>query len=131
MKPPVWIGVGEILVLHESLHRQHGGAQGLRDRGLLESALARPLQLFSYDESADSVTLAAAYTAGIIQNHPFVDGNKRAGFLAGILFLEMNGFRFTASEEHATQAVRDLAAGRVGLHEYAAFLRANLKKPSR
>ena len=70
--------------------------------------------------------LAAAYTAGIVKNHPFVNGDKRAGFVLGILFLEMNGMRFTASEEAATQAVLDLAAGNMDMAGYAAFLRENV-----
>jgi len=80
-----------------------GLAAGVRDAGLLESALARPRQLQAYGEKPGIVEMAAAYVAGIVRNHPFFDGNKRTGFVVGVLFLEMNGYRFTASEEGATQ----------------------------
>jgi death on curing protein len=131
VKTPTWIVLADLLVLHEALHVQHGGARGVRDQGLLESALARPLQIFNYDESTDLIRLAAAYTSGIIRNHPFIDGNKRAGFLVGILFLEMNGFRFTAAEELATQAVRGLAAGEIDERSFEAFIRRHVKKAIR
>ena len=77
----------------------HGGAAGVRDEGLLLSALARPQQLAAYAEDADLIDLAAAYTFGIVRNHPFVDGNKRTGFVVGVLFLELNGAAFAAPEE--------------------------------
>jgi death-on-curing protein len=78
-------------------------------------------------ETVDVVDLAAAYTAGIVQNHPFVDGNKRTGFVIGVLFLELNGAHFTATEEAATQAVLGLAAGALDEAGYAAFIRENLR----
>ena len=90
-------------------------------------ALARPLQHHAYRPAADIVDLAALYTAAVVSNHPFVDGNKRTGFLVGILFLELNGYRFTASEEMAAQAVIDLAAGRLEEAQYAVFLREHSK----
>ena len=71
----------------------------MRDEGLLRSALARPRQIYAYAETPDIVDMARAYTAGIVRNHPFVDGNKRTGFVVGTLFLELNGYRFTATEE--------------------------------
>ena len=111
MKAPVWIGQREVLALHSRLLAIHGGAPGLRDEGLLLSALARPQQRHTYRDDADIVELAAIRTAGILKNHPFVDGNKRTGFLIGILFLEINGYRFQGSEEETTQAVLSLAAG--------------------
>ncbi|MFZ3213813.1 MAG: type II toxin-antitoxin system death-on-curing family toxin, partial [Terriglobales bacterium] len=82
----------------------------------------------AYAETADVIDLAAAYTAGIVRNHPFVDGNKRTGFVVGILFLELNGYRFTASEEDATQAVMALAAGTLDEPGDCAFLRANASR---
>jgi len=100
-------------------------AAGVRDDSLLKSALARPRQHFAYAEDAGIVQLAAIYTAGIVRNHPFVDGNKRTGFVVGILFLELNGFAFTASEEEAAQAVLALASGAMGETGYTAFLLAN------
>jgi death on curing protein len=97
---------------------------------LLESALARPQQKFAY-ASPDIVEMAAAYAAGIVQNHPFVDGNKRTGFVVGVLFLEINGFEFTASEAEAAQAVLELAAGSVDETGFALFLRDHSKRVRR
>lgn len=125
MKEPVWIDERDALALHDRLLALYGGAAGVRDDGLLKSALARPQQHFAYAEQADIIDMATAYTAGIVRNHPFVDGNKRTGFIVGILFLELNGYRFTASEVNATQAVLALAAGTLDEVGYGAFLRAN------
>jgi len=117
-----------VLAIHDRLLALHGGATGLRDRGLLESALARPRQRQSYAEISDVVEMAALYTAGIVRNHPFVDGNKRTGFVIGVLFLELHGFDFKASEAHATQAVMALAAGSLDEPAYTAWLRENAKR---
>jgi death on curing protein len=125
MKEPVWIDERDALALHDRLLALHGGAVGLRDDGLLKSALARPQQHFVYAESPDIVNMAAAYTWGIVRNHPFVDGNKRTGFVLGVLFLELNGYRFSAREEDAAQAVLELARGNLDEAGYIAFLRAN------
>jgi death-on-curing protein len=126
MKKPVWIDERDALVLHNRLLALHGGAGGLRDVGLLQSALARPQQHYAYAEAADIIGMAAAYTAGIVRNHPFLDGNKRTGFVVGILFLELNGYRFVASEEDAAQAVLKLAAGTFDEADYSSFLRGNV-----
>lgn len=123
MTEPAWIDMRDALVLHERLLSIHGGADGLRDLALLESALARPRQMLAYADKPDIIDLAATYTFGIVRNHPFVDGNKRTGFVVGVLFLELNGLRFTASEEDAAQAVLQLAAGIIDESDYAAFLR--------
>lgn len=125
MTEPGWIDEQDAITLHDRLLALHGGAPGVRDDGLLKSALARPQQHFAYAEDAGIVQLAAIYTAGIVRNHPFVDGNKRTGFVVGILFLELNGFAFTASEEEAAQAVLALASGAMGETGYMAFLLAN------
>jgi len=122
---PVWVDRRDVLAVHDLLLALHGGMAGLRDEGLLESALARAQQIWNYG-SPDRVEMATAYTAGIVRNHPFFDGNKRAGFVTGILFLELNGFRFTASEEDAAQAVLSLAAGQMDESGYTNFLRANV-----
>jgi death on curing protein len=128
VKAPVWIEAREALVLHERLLALHGGAAGVRDFGLLESALARPRNRFAYaGEDASVIELAAACTAGVLGNHPFVDGNKQTGFVLGALFLELNGHHFAASEEDAAEAVLALAAGAVDESGYAAFLRANVR----
>ena len=90
MSEPVWLDSNVILAMHGRLLADHGGAPGLRDAALLESALARPRQVYSY-RSVDIAALAAAYAAGVIRNHPFVDGNKRIGFMAAYVFLACNG----------------------------------------
>ena len=126
MREPIWVDERDALTLQDRLLALHGGAAGLRDDGLLKSALARPRQHFAYAESSDIIDMATAYTAGIVRNHPFVDGNKRTGFVVGILFLELNGYRFTASEEDAAQAVLNLAAGTLDEPGYTAFLRSNV-----
>ena len=123
MTEPVWVDERDTLALHTRLLILNGGAAGLRDEGLLKSALARPKQQFAYGESPDVIHLASIYTAGIVRNHPFVDGNKRTGFVIGLLFLELNGYRFGASEEDAAQAVLALASGDLEEAGYAAFLR--------
>ncbi len=125
MTEPVWIDARDALMLHDRLLALHGGAAGVRDDGLLQSALARPQQHYAYADAPDLIEMATAYTAGIVRNHPFVDGNKRTGFVVGILFLELNGYRFTAIQENAAQAVIALAAGTLDEAGYTSFLRAN------
>jgi death on curing protein len=127
-KDPLWIDERDVLAIHDRLLALHGGATGLRDRGLLESALARPRQHLSYAGTSDILEMAALYTTGIVRNHPFVDGNKRTGFVIGVLFLEVHGFDFKASEADATQAVMALAAGTLDEAAYAAWLRENAKR---
>jgi len=127
-KEPLWIEGRDALAIHDRLLAAHGGATGVRDPGLLKSALARPRQHHSYAKKPDIIELAALYTAGIVRNHPFVDGNKRTGFVIGVLFLELHGFAFTASEEDATQAVMALASGTLDEAGYTAWLRQNAKR---
>lgn len=126
MSEPIWIEDALVFTIHDRQLAEHGGAEGVRDESLLRSALARPLNQLLYT-GADIVDLAAKYTAGIVQNHPFVDGNKRTGFVVGVLFLELNGFRFTASEPDAAQAVLELAAGTIDEDGFRDFLRANVR----
>lgn len=128
MREPVWIDERDAVALHDRLLALEGGAAGLRDEGLLQSALARPQQLRAYQAGADVIQMAAAYTAGIVRDHPFIDGNKRTGFVVGVLFLELNGYRFVASEEDAAEAVLSLAAGRIGEEAFGAWMRANVKR---
>jgi death on curing protein len=128
---PVWIDERDALTLHGRLLALYGGAEGVRDDGLLKSALARPQQVYAYADAPDVIDLAATYTVGIVRNHPFVDGNKRTGFVVGILFLELNGYRFTASEEAATQAVMEVAAGSLDEAGYTAFLRGKVRAEGR
>jgi death on curing protein len=124
MSELVWIENELVLAIHDRQLVEHGGAEGLRDAALLQSALGWPLNHFAYD-SSDVVELAAKYTPGVVQNRPFIDGNKRTGFVVGVLFLELNGYRFTASEEAAAQAVLELAAGTMDERGFCEFLRAN------
>lgn len=123
---PIWIEARDALALHERLLALHGGAEGLRDEGLLNSALARARQAYTYAGHADIIDMASACTSGIVKNHPFLDGNKRTGFVVGILFLELNGYLFTASEAAATEAVLALAAGMLDEAAYTSFLRQNV-----
>jgi death-on-curing protein len=127
MSEPIWIEDDLVLAIHDRLLVEHGGAEGVRDESLLQSALGRPLNHMAY-ASSDIIELAAKYTAGIVQNHPFVDGNKRTGFVIGVLFLELNGYRFAASEEAAAQAVIELAGGTMDEKSFSEFLRANSKR---
>lgn len=124
MTEPTWIDERDAVTLHARLLALHGGAPGTRDVSLLQSALARPQQLLAYSEDGVSlIELAAAYTFGLVRNHPFVDGNKRTGFIVGILFLELNGYQFVASEDDAAQAVLALASSQWGEADYARFLK--------
>jgi death-on-curing protein len=108
---------------------EFGGLRGLRDAGLLDSALARPHQLLAYGKPT-AFDLAAAYAYGLIRNHPFLDGNKRIGFTAAVAFLELNGCRFAASEADATLKTLALAARELDEAGYAAWLRENSGKGS-
>jgi len=124
MKEPVWIGRGDCLAMHEKLVERFGGLQGTRDEGLLDSALNKPLHLFSYGNPS-IFELAASYAVGIVKNHPFLDGNKRTGFVAAALFIEANGFSFRATEEEAVLETLALAAGESTESDYAAWLTKN------
>lgn len=113
-------------LLHDESLAEHGGRAGLRDEGLLESALARPQQLLAYGEP-DLVALAAAYGFGLTRNHAFVDGNKRAGFLAVGLSLGLNGWRLVTTQADATLAMVALAAGDLTEEEFADWLRLRIQ----
>jgi len=119
---PKWLLESVVYAMHERLLAEHGGASGVRDAKLLDSALARPKQILSYGEP-DIFDLAAAYASGIVRNHPFVDGNKRTGFMCAFVFLARNGQRLTAPEIVAAQAVIDLAAGDLSEKDFAGWLR--------
>ncbi len=125
MIEPAWIDQRDAVTLRDSLLALHGGSQGTRDLSLLQYAFARPRQLLAYGSEPQIISLAAAYTFGIVRNHPFVDGNKPTGFTVGILFLELNGYRFTATEEDAAQAVVSVAAGTMTELAFAQFLHDN------
>lgn len=127
MKDPIWLEMDLVLAVHDRLLVEHGGGEGVRDESLLASALAKPRNHAAYANS-DIIKLAAKYTTGIVQNHPFVDGNKRTGFLIGVLFLELNGYRFKATEEAAAQAVIGLAAGTIDERGFTDFIGENAKR---
>ncbi len=129
MTEPIWIDAVDCLALQSELLALFGGPGGVRDKGLLESALARPQQQFAYG-TPTLCELAAAYAYGIVKNHPFVDGNKRAGFLVAALFLEINGLSFTAPEEEVVLQTLALAAGQCSEAEYATWLDGACKKSS-
>ena len=113
-------------LLHDESLAEHGGRPGLRDEGLLESALARPHQLLAYGEP-DLAALAAAYAFGLARNHAFVDGNKRVAFLATGLFLGLNGQRLVTTQADATLTMLALAAADLGEDELAKWLRAHIQ----
>ena len=117
-----WVSRAALELLHDESLAEHGGAAGLRDDGLLESALARPRNLVAYG-SPDIHELAAAYGVGLAKNHPFVDGNKRAAFLAVGLFLALNGRRLNAPQADATLTMLAVAAGQMDEAAFAVWLR--------
>ena len=119
MTDPVWVSQAVVLALHERLIAEFGGEYGLRDIGLLESALARPLHLQTHARPTLR-ELAASYAYGLVMNHPFVDGDKRIGFTTAVLFLEINGCAFTAGQVDAVIQTLALAAGALSESGYAA-----------
>lgn len=122
-----WVSQDAIVKLHNMSLVQFGGAQGLRDEGLLQSALARPEQLAHYG-APDLADLAAAYGYGLAKNHAFVDGNKRAAFLALGLMLRLNGYRLTASQPDATHTILRLAGGELSEEALAAWVRSCMQE---
>ena len=120
-----WVNRKVLLLLHDESLAEHGGASGLRDEGLLDSALARPLNLALYEEP-DVASLAASYGVGIAKNHAFIDGNKRAAFLAIGLFLMINGFRLKSTQAEATLTILDVAAGAVDEEALAQWIRNHM-----
>jgi len=127
VKKWVWIDPAVILAVHEEQIAEHGGLAGIRDQGLLESALARPANLAAYGKP-DHADLAACYGAGIAKNHPFVDGNKRTAFVAVELFLVLNGRELTASDAEAVLAMLAVADGSMREAAFADWIRRNESK---
>jgi death on curing protein len=121
-REPKWLEAQAILILHREGLEEHGGLDGIRDHGLLESAMARPANLFHYENVTDLPRLAASYGYGIARNHPFNDGNKRAAFLAAVLFLKINGRKFYAPQVLATQTIVQLASGELSEEVFANWL---------
>lgn len=127
MKKPKWINRRVIITIHEELLHRFGGLAGIRDDGLLESALTRPQQLFGYGKPT-LFEMAAAYAFGIAKNYPFLHGNKRSALMSAALFLEANGLSFQATEESAVERTLALAAGAIGEKEYALWLKKSCVK---
>lgn len=121
-----WVDSDVVLAIHEEQLAEHGGADGVRDMGLLESALARPQNLLAYG-SPDLSDLAVASAAGIARNHPFVDGNKRTAWVVAETFVELNGAEIAADDAGAYEAMLALAAGRIDESAFAAWMRPQLK----
>jgi death on curing protein len=117
---PAWVRLDVVLAIHEELLVLHGGPEGIRDMGLLESALARPKNIFAYSDAQPSLTrLAAAYAKGIVANHPFVDGNKRTAFTVSVTFLRLNQLMLTAPREDRVITFWKLADGSLSEQELA------------
>ncbi len=126
MNEPTWIRQDVVLAMHDEALIQHGGPEGVRDLGLLESALARPKNLFAYSEAPVSLAqLAASYAKGIVANHPFVDGNKRTAFVVALTFLRRNGRDVTASKEDRVLTFWGLAAGEISEQQLAEWFERN------
>ncbi len=128
MKEPIWLIKSAVLAVHNMMIAQFGGTDGVRDEGLFESALARPANIYHYDRKAQITQLAAAYAGGIIQNQPFVDGNKRTGFMAAYMFLDINGSTLIADEVSAAAMTLSLAASEIGENDYGVWLADNIEK---
>ena len=127
MIEPVWLSRAQVEAIHDDQLQQHGGLAGIRAPEGLESALARPLNLFLH-EKTDLAALAATYAHGIIKNHPFLDGNKRAAFAAAAVFLDINGLEITLTEPEATVMILGLADGSITQKQFAELLRQHSRK---
>lgn len=126
MNEPVWIRLDVVLAMHEEALALHGGPEGVRDLGLLESALGRPQNVFAYAEEPVTLgRLAAAYAKGIVANHPFVDGNKRTAFTVSVTFLRLNGLKLTTSMEDRVMTFWKLADGSLSEAELAQWFDRN------
>jgi death-on-curing protein len=126
MTEPTWIRQDVVLAMHDEALKEHGGPEGVRDMGLLESALARPKNLFAYSDEVPSLArLAAAYAKSIIANHPFVDGNKRTAFTVSLTFLLLNGMIVTAAKEDRVLTFWSVAEGSLNENQLAARFERN------
>ena len=128
MKQPVWILDDAVEAIHKRQLAEHGGSEGVRDAGLLASAMARPQNTFAYEDGVSLARLAAEYAFGIARNHPFVDGNKRTALVASRTFLLYNGYQVTASKEDKLKTFIALAEGSLSEDDLAAWFRAYLSK---
>ncbi len=129
MKEPIWLNRDDALGIHEMMLAQHGGSTGVRDEGLLLSALAKPQNHFAYG-STSMPEMAGSYAAGVVLNHPFVDGNKRTGFMLAATFLEINGWEITATEASVVQSTVALASRAMTEKQYVHWLAKNCQPVS-
>ncbi|KMP12123.1 death-on-curing protein [Candidatus Nitromaritima sp. SCGC AAA799-A02] len=123
----VWVRKEVVLALHHEQLTEHGGLKGIRDEGMFESALARPQNLVAYEKCSDAAKLAAAYACGILKNHPFTDGNKRTAFVTAELFLELNGFELTATDNDCLLTILSAADGMLSEEELIEWFQGNIK----
>jgi death on curing protein len=126
VEDPLWLSRPIVEALHAAQIREHGGQPGIRDEGLLESALARPVNVWGYDEGVDLAALAAEYGYGLAKNHAFLDGNKRIAFVAANVFLLLNGFEIDASEPETVHIMLGVADGSLTRDEFAVWIRSRL-----
>lgn len=124
---PKWVTYEQVIAIHSRQLRRHGGAPGLRDEGMLRSALERPFNKWRY-EQAEMPVLAAAYAFGLAKNHAFVDGNKRIAFMTMVTFLRKNGIRFAPEQAHATKIILALAVGEVSEESLTRWIKDNWPK---
>jgi death on curing protein len=124
----IWVAGEAVLAIHEAQLAEHGGIAGIRDEGLLSSALARPLNLDAYGDKPDAASLAAAYAFGIARNHPFLDGNKRTAFVVMELFLNLNGCILNADDAACISTMVALAAGNLGEKALSDWLRDHIER---
>ncbi len=122
---PRWLTIRAVKVIHDRVLEEFGGLSGVRDEGLLESALGRPQNLFHYGEKVSLFQLAASHCYGIVRNHPFIDGNKRTGFVVARVFLQLNGVRFSPAQGEPARIIRALAAGEIDEAELASWFEDN------
>jgi death on curing protein len=127
MNEPTWLDRKSAILLQAESLAQHGGSYGVRDAGLLDSALARPLNKWNFNPGADLAELASAYGFGLARNHPFVDGNKRIAFIATALFLRLNGYRLSSDPLDEIKTMLGLAAGELSEADFAVWIRNHTK----
>jgi death on curing protein len=128
VREPIWIRQDVVLAIHEEVLMLFGGPEGVRDMGLLESALARPKNLFAYSEQTPSLAqMAASYAKGIVANHPFVDGNERTAFMISVTFLRLNGLQLIAPKEERVLKFWALAAGEISEEQLADWFARNIR----
>ncbi len=125
---PVWVAWATVLAIHQQQLKEHGGSSGIRDRNLLESALARPRQIYNFADDPPLSQLAAAYAGGITRNHPFLDGNKRTAFVVMAVFLARNGWRFQAPQVDVVLTMLAFAGGSLEEEQFAEWIERSIAR---